>query len=42
MARAFVSGDLQPELLLFLAIIIAYTVLFFFVALVTMRRRLTV
>ena len=42
LARAFVWGEFQPELLLFLAIIIAYTVLFFFIALVTMRRRLTV
>jgi len=42
MARAFISGDLQPQLVVFLAIIIAYTVLFFAISLVTMRRRLTV
>ena len=39
--RALFRGEFQLDLLLSLAIIIGYTVVFFSLALVTMRRRLT-
>jgi len=41
-ARALVWGQFQPDLLLSLAIIIGLSIAFFSIALVTMRRRLTV
>ena len=41
LSRALVSGDLQPDLLWSLAIIIILALLFFSISLVTMRRRLT-
>ena len=41
LTRALVSGEVHPGLLWSLALIIVLTVLFFSVALVTMRRRLT-
>ena len=41
LSRALVSGDLQLDLLWSLAIIIILALLFFFISLVTMRRRLT-
>ena len=42
LARALVWGELHPDLLVALAIIIAFIVLFFSVSMVTMKRRLTV
>ena len=42
LARALVWGEFHPNLLVALAIIIVLSILFFSIALVTMRRRLTV
>jgi len=42
LTRALINGEFQLDLLWALALVIALTVLFFSVALVTMRRRLTV
>jgi lipooligosaccharide transport system permease protein len=41
LTRAAISGNFQPELLLSLALIVALICFFFFIALITMRRRLT-
>ncbi len=41
LSRALVNGDLQLDLLWSLAIIVVLALLFFFISLVTMRRRLT-
>lgn len=42
LTRALVSGDLHPGLILSLAIILAFTIPFFLVSMLTMRRRLVV
>jgi len=42
LTRALFNGEFQPNLLWALAIIIGFTVLFFSISLITMRRRLTV
>jgi len=42
LARALVWGEFSPDLLVALAMIVAFAVVFFTISLVTMRRRLTV